>query len=395
MNLEKIKIIELTEYRKKVLQTNEIDESVGIELYQKYKKQLDIEFPNYKTDYQWQIKAKGWVGYIPLRNELALKINPKVPIKNLFFMLEYAYNLKSFNFLIGLMNCDSLQGFYNNLADILAQLIFKRLRKGLYSSYLSKTQQLPYVRGRLDILETIEKPWNLKLKCHYQEQTANIKDNQILLWTLFIISRNNSCSEKVSTIIRKAYHTLQPLITLKYFSPSDYIKLKYNRLNEDYRLLHYLCRFFLENTTPVNQDGNYKMLPFLVNMASLYELFIAEWLKLNLPTNLIIKYQERVNITKHLNFQIDLLLYDISTAKPRYILDTKYKTPHSPSADDVAQVVAYAVSKNCSEVILIYPSALTHPLDELVGNIRVRSLTFFLDNNLEEAGKRFLKQLLS
>ncbi|MGB3654850.1 MAG: restriction endonuclease [Rivularia sp. (in: cyanobacteria)] len=395
MHLEKIIIIELTEYTITLLEINEISESVGIELYQKYIKQLDIEFPNYKTDDKWQLKAKGWVGYIPLTDKLALKINPKVSIKNLFVMLEYAYNLKSFRCLEGLMNCDSLEGFYNNLAYILAQLILERVRKGLYCSYLSKTQQLAYVRGRLNVLETIKKPWNVKPLCHYQERTADIKENQILLWTLFLISRSSLCSQKVSTIIRKAYHTLQPLVTLQPFSSEDCLRLNYKRSNQDYSLLHYLCRFFLENTTPVYKNGNFKMLPFLVNMASLYELFIAEWLKVHLPSNLIMKSQERVNIAKYLHFKIDLLLYDISTAKPRYILDTKYKTPDSPSADDVAQVVAYAVSKNCSEVILIYPTALTHPLNELVGNIRVRSLTFFINNNLDKAGKTFLKQLLS
>ena len=395
MDFEKIRIIELTEYKTKILEAKEISSEVGIELYKKYNKQLDIDFPNYKTNYNWQLKAKGSVGYIPLNKELALKINPKVSIQNIFVMLEYAYKLKSFSFLEGLMSCDSLSGFYNNLAYILAQLILERVRKGLYSTYISKTQRLASVRGRLDVLQTIKSPWNVKLKCHYLELTANIKDNQILLWTLFIISRSSLCSEEVSTIIRKAYHTLQPFITLENFSSEDCSSLNYNRLNQDYRLLHYLCRFFLENTTPNYHNGNHKMLSFLVNMASLYEVFITEWLKLNLPSNLIVKSQERVNIAKNLHFKIDLLLYDISTAKPCYILDTKYKTPDTPSTDDVAQVVAYAVSKNCSEVILIYPTALTHPLDELVGDIRVRSLTFFFDNNLEKAGKTFLKQLLS
>lgn len=394
-DLDKIKIIDLTEYKTKSFLKDEIPESIGIELYQKYKKQIDIEFPNYKTENQWQLRAKGWVGYIPLNHQLAIKINPKVSIENIFVMLEYAYKLKSFVFIEGLMNCDSLQGFYNKLADILAQLILERVRKGLYRIYISKTQHLAYVRGRLDILETIKKPWNTKLKSHYQEQTIDIEDNQILLWTLFLISRNSLCSEELSIIIRKAYHTLQSLVTLKSFNPEDCLKFNYNRLNQDYKLLHYLCRFFLENTTPIYNSGNQNTLPFLVDMAKLYELFVAEWLKINLPANLIIQSQKRINIAKNLSFQIDLLIYDISTQKNRYILDTKYKTPDSPSADDVAQVVAYAVSQKCSEVILIYPITLTHPLDKFVGNIRVRSLTFSLDKNLDKAGQTFLKQLLS
>lgn len=394
-DLNKIKIIKLTEYKTQTFSRNEIPESIGIEIYQKYQKQIDIEFPNYKTGNQWLLKAKGWVGYIPLNNQFAIKINPKVSIENIFVMLEYAYKLKSFRFIEGLLNCDSLQGFYNNLAYTIAQLILDRVRKGLYRIYIPKTQHLNYVRGRLDILETIKQPWNPRLKCHYQEQTIDIEDNQILLWTLFIISRNSLCSEEVSTIIRKAYHTLKSLVTLKYFNSEDCYKFNYNRLNQDYQLLHYLCRFFLENTTPTYNSGNQNILPFLVNMAQLYELFVAEWLKMNLPANLIIQSQKKVNIAKNLNFQIDLVLYDISTNKHCYILDTKYKNPDSPSSDDVAQVVAYAVSQKCSEVILIYPTTLNHPLDKFVGDIRVRSLTFSLDKNLDKAGNTFLNQLLS
>ncbi len=137
------------------------------------------------------------------------------------------------------------------------------------------------------------------------------------------------------------------------------------------------------------------MLPFLVNMARLYELFIAEWLKQYLPKNLLLKFQEQINISKTVYFKTDLVLYDISTGTARYILDTKYKTPNQPAAHDIAQVVAYAVSKDCNEAVLVYPADLTHPLDEWVGNIRVRSLTFCLDGNLEHTGQDFLRNLQS
>ena len=136
------------------------------------------------------------------------------------------------------------------------------------------------------------------------------------------------------------------------------------------------------------------MLPFLVDMAKLYELFVSEWLKVHLPRHLLLKFQEQVNISKTLHFKTDLVLYDISTGTARYILDTKYKASTQPSADDIAQVVAYAVSKNCHEAILVYPANLTKPLDVLVGDIRVRSLTFSLEGELDGAGQAFLQNLL-
>ncbi|BAZ52044.1 McrBC 5-methylcytosine restriction system component-like protein [Nostoc sp. NIES-4103] len=386
-------IIQLTEYETQYFQFHEINHAVGVDLYKNYKTQVDVEFPNYKTGNNWKLTAKGWIGCIPLTPEFSLRINPKVPIQNLFGMLEYAYKLKSFRFLEGLMGCQSMEGFYSNLAHVLAHKILERCHKGLYRAYLPKTDQLAYIRGKLDVKQAIQKPWDVKVKCYYEEHTADIAENQILAWTLHIIGHRGLCSEQVSSTVRKVYHTLQRTVTLQPYSAEDCIGRQYNRLNEDYRLLHYLCRFFLENTTPSYEKGKNTTLPFLLNMDSLYEMFVAEWLKENLPPHFTLKSQERISIGKNLYFKTDLVLYETSNFTPRYILDTKYKKPSKPSSQDIAQVVAYAVSKHCPEVILIYPSSLTNSLDLLVGNIRVRSLTFALNDNLDRAGQIFLKNL--
>ena len=75
------------------------------------------------------------------------------------------------------------------------------------------------------------------------------------------------------------------------------------------------------------------------------------------------------------------------------VLDTKYKAPDRPGNDDISQVVTYANIKDCQEAVLIYPTPLN--LDVMIGKIRVRSLTFSLDGDLEQAGSRFLDDLLS
>ena len=142
------------------------------------------------------------------------------------------------------------------------------------------------------------------------------------------------------------------------------------------------------------------MLPFLVNMARLYELFVAEWLKAHqpsglLPHNLAVKSQHQVHLNQDgsLYFNIDLVLFDITTGQTRYVLDTKYKTPKSPSTHDVAQIIAYATAESCSEAILVYPEPLQKPLDTKVQNIRVRTLAFVVDGNLKQAGEQFLQNL--
>jgi len=389
-----MKIIELTEYQSFSVPRNEIPESVVDELRQQYRSQIEVDLKYTKTGDRWQLTSKGWIGHIPLTPNFHFVLQPKVPLFNLFGMLEYAYNLKSFFFLQGLIDCQTLEELYSKLALVLAKQILARCRKGIYCAYMAKTEQLAYLRGRLNVRQSIQKPWNIKLSCDYEEYRGDIEDNQILAWTLRCITRSGICQERVLPSVRQAYHTLQGLVTLQRFKSEDCVGRQYNRLNEDYRLLHALCRFFLENTAPSHELGNRTMLPFLVDMARLYELFVAEWLKAHSPQGFSVKQQVLVKIDQNRHFRIDLLLCDSDTGAARYLLDTKYKDAKRAEDADIHQMVSYATATQCQEAVLIYPKPLKEPLDIKNHDIRVRSLAFSLDCELDRAGEVFLQDLL-
>jgi 5-methylcytosine-specific restriction enzyme subunit McrC len=395
------RVIDLVEYSPVLLARSEIPDAVGEVLWRNYDTQVTVDFPSPKTGNRWRLTARGWVGHIPLTPDFHLALRPKVQLGNLLRMLEYAYDLKSFRFLEGLFDCKSLEEFYERLADILANRILNRGRQGFYCAYLPKTEDLPYVRGRINVRQIISKPWDVKVQCDYEEHTADVEENQILAWTLWCIARSGLCTERVLPTVRRAYHLLQGLVTLQPKSPQVCVGRQYNRLNADYRLLHALCRFFLEQSGPSFEMGERSMLPFLVDMARLYERFVAEWLKAHretvlLPQGLDIKSQERLYVGegKDIYFDIDLVLQDAATGGAKYVLDTKYKTPTAPASSDIAQVVAYAEAKGCQEAILVYPTSLVEPLDIKVGSIKIRSLTFSLAGNLVQAGYRFLEDVL-
>ena len=61
---------------------------------------------------------------------------------------------------------------------------------------------------------------------------------------------------------------------------------------------------------------------------------------------------------------------------------------------DISQIVTYALSKNCDEAILLYPTDQIDEIDQQLNNIRIRSLSFSLDNNLDEEGKEFINKIL-
>ena len=356
-------VIALQEYKAKSLAKTQLSDSLGEILWNNYHKGsriLTVKFPDPTTQYQWEITPQGWVGYIQLSDDLALHLQPKVSLASIFGMLDYAYRLKSFRFLDGLAQCDSIENLFDHLAGVLARRISDRTRQGLYRAYLNQTQQQQYIRGRLDIPHQIRHPWSTHHRCHFQEQSADIIDNQILLFTLRKIALQLPFQARSLIHVRRAYHALQNSVSLTAVSSQNCVNRHYHRLNEDYRPLHALCRFFLEQSGPSHRIGDRTMLPFLVDMARLYELFVAEWLKAHSeehlkPRNLEVKAQERVYLDdqKSLHFNIDLVLSDTATGKTRYVLDTKYKTPVSLSPNDTAKINTYAAAQDCCEAVLV------------------------------------------
>jgi len=83
------------------------------------------------------------------------------------------------------------------------------------------------------------------------------------------------------------------------------------------------------------------------------------------------------------------------SGNPLVLLDTKYKTPSSPSSGDVEQVIAYAKAVGCPKAALVYPQDLPKPFDYVVGgDIHVWTTTFALSGDLDERGQSFVAQLM-
>lgn len=388
--------ITLREYVPKLVPASKISKEAGKQLWSQFGDRITVIEPSFKNDDQWELTSQGWVGFIPVSDELSFYLEPKVPLMNLFGMWEYAYRLKSFHFLSDIYQSKDLREFYEQLANILAKRILDRSRKGFYRAYIFRTEDLSYLRGRMDLHQIMNKPWEPRPRCNYQENTADIEENQILAWTLYIVLRSGFCSERVSPIIRNCYRNVSQLASLQPFKPKDCIGRFYNRLNQDYQPLHGLCRFFLENSGPSYEIGDRTMLPFLVNMAGLFELFVAEWLRIHLPPQFEINAQEQhfIGNDQEISFKIDLVISDTETKQPLCVLDTKYKNVDSPSNDDIAQVNLYAGLKACHEAILIYPKQISHPLNEIVKDTRIRTAQFSLEGDLEKAGNEFLMDIL-
>lgn len=389
------RIEELQEYKTRTFAQEEITEALARNLHDSFESQVSIEPPSLFNNYTWGLTAQGWVGYIPLTDDFHISLVPKVTIRNLFGMLEYAYRL-DFKILEGLADSEAIAELYERLALVLAKRVLDRIRRGLYRSYVGESENLPYVRGRIDILSHIRTPTRVLLPCQFEEHTADLEENQILLWTLTRILESGICTERSLSHIRQARRAMQGFATTFSFSPAKCVDRLYNRLNQDYEPLHALCRFFLEHTGPTHRLGDRRMLPILVNMERLFELFVVEWLKRHISAPYSVRGHETVQFQMGatVSINIDITIDDMRTGRTVAVLDTKYKAPEQPEPSDIQQVVAYAEAKNCHQAVLIYPAPLAKPISGLWGkDIQVQSLFFRLDDELDQRGREFLDSL--
>ncbi|HEU5239021.1 MAG TPA: hypothetical protein VFU37_17960 [Pyrinomonadaceae bacterium] len=327
-----------------------------------------------------------------ITRDFTLALRPKVALRNLFGMIEYAHR-QEIRFFEGLVECDSLEEFYERLANVLAKRVIDRQHKGLHRKYLQRSERSGFVRGRIDLQDRIRRPWDVFTECQFEEHTPQIEDNEILAATLRCVANGGVCSERVLPTLRRAYRGMNGIDETKQFTGKSCTGRLYDRLNSHYQALHAPCRFFLDKAGLGHQTGEYSMLPFLIDMNELFERFVAEWLRAHIPRGYSLQVQSRFVLSGNysLQFVIDLVVTDIESGRVVCVLDTKYKRAQTPASSDIEQITAYAEAKSANEAVLVYPTTMSDALDSPIGRIRVRSVAFSLDNDLEAAGHRFLQ----
>jgi 5-methylcytosine-specific restriction enzyme subunit McrC len=388
-----LKIV-LTEERDCFFPEAELEEEVALALISDGR--FEVDWPNPANGKQYRIRSKGWVGHFPAGNA-SVVVRPKVPIQNIFGMLELAYDLKSLQLFDGLTSVDGLEDIFERVASILAQRVLDRAKKGLYRAYIEHEENLPFRRGRIQVPQSVHnlalgKP---QLACVFSEQTVDLFDNRILLWGLFVASR--ACRRKeVKDRVRLAYRALHGYVSLVPVDGVECLSRSYSRLNADYAVLHSLCRFIIDHAGPTLASGQHLFVPFCVDMPRLFEVFVARWLDHNLPPHLMVRPQviSRLKSNLPLRFEMDLVLYSRASMIKLMVLDTKYKSQEMPKEADIQQMVAYAVEAGVGKAVLVYPKAWPINATADVGDVTVVTGCYDISKDLAQSGSEFVEYIL-
>ena len=386
-------VIALTEYQPYSVPQYELSLSLAQKLQNQYGPQVRVERDWVAAGEPWRLTAQGWAGYIPLSSDLHLALQPKMPLENLFGMLEYAYQ-QPFRILPGVVQAESLPDFFERLALILANRVLDRVRQGLYRAYLPQTERLPFVRGRLQLHRATLLPGQVNLDCAFEEHTTDVVDNRIVLYTVWLLSRAVQRAT-VRQAVQQAYRALHGRVQLTplYPPPIAWAAATTGSIKITSRCTPCAPFFWINlarhtNLVNVNRYRFWSIWP-----ACLSALWPGGWG--NIAPTICICTSKRRLTTPDVKALVDLVLADAETGRVRCVLDTKYKLPPGkPSEQDIYQVVAYAQDRDCPEAVLIYPAPLSNPLDTQWGTVRVRSLVFNLSGNLDVAGHEFMTQLL-
>ena len=167
-------------------------------------------------------------------------------IKNIYYMLSYAFQtLNQENY--DDVAAESFDEMYDLLAAILAKGIGIQLKQGLYREYINRQEELPVMRGKINLPGTIKNRLARKqlLTCDYDELSENNLLNQIIKTAVMLLLRNAKVKAEYRDDLKKK---------MLFFSNVDLIEptsirwssIRFQRNNQTYRMLISICQLIIE-----------------------------------------------------------------------------------------------------------------------------------------------------
>lgn len=249
-----------------------------------------------------------------------------IPIKNVYYMLSYAFQVLKEQ---GYKNIATEE--FNNTGELMAAILAKgisvQIKRGLGKEYIPRTEPLSSLRGKIDIVSSLKTQTMLKKQmiCKYDEFSVNAKMNRIIKSTIDLLLR--------SDISRSRKKELRKLLI--YFSDVDLIDLytvdwniRYNRNNQTYRLLISVCYLVVKGLIQTNSDGSTRLMDFIdeQRMCRLYEKFILEYYRKEYPEILVNASQIPWQLDDGISLMLPVMRTDVMlTYKEKVlIIDAKY-----------------------------------------------------------------------
>ena len=310
--------------------------------------------------------AQNYVGVIQTKDGTTIEILPKITNvdideskKILVKMLKTLKKSPFKNFNMAHLKSSKmplLEIFITMFLDELEKLI----QRGIKSDYITKEENLAYLKGKLNIKEQISKNYIHKERFFvaYDEYVSDRIENRLIKTTLEYLYKKSKSNNNKKRI--REYLFIFDEVGVSHNVKSDFSKVKLGRQMRDYEFVLLWAKTFLLDHSYTPHKGNDVAFALLFDMNMLFESYVGHYL---MKKGLDVKLQD---MQHHLAYLKDngrfRLKPDIVINNGKVIADTKWKilredkTHQGVNQADMYQLYAYGTKyKECKSMYLIYP----------------------------------------
>lgn len=212
----------------------------------------------------------------------------KVPIKNIYYMLCYAWNVSDYSDST-VCGDEEFDDIYNLLARILLKELGILLKRGFYKEYVEKTEIMSNLKGQININDSVQKNTleNMKMICTYDEYSENVLFNQIIKATLIDFLKYSGLAKELQNQIRKILLAFNNIDIIK-VEKKHFSMLKFHRNNLNYLVIMNVCKLFKCGLIANENDSSIKFANYISDnqMQKVYEIFILNFYKKHLDKSI-------------------------------------------------------------------------------------------------------------
>lgn len=254
---------------------------------------------------------------------------------------------------------ESFNEMYDLLAAILAKGIGIQLKQGLYREYINRQEELPVMRGKINMPGTIKNhlAHERVLTCDFDELSENNLFNQIIKTTVFLLLRNAKVKSEYKDDLKKKMLFFSNVDILEQTS-IRWSSIRFQRNNQTYRMLISICQLIIEGMLITTDAGDYRLASFFdeQRMCRLYEKFILEYYSRHYPELTVSASQIPWSVDDGITTMLPVMQSDIHLQKDNTVLiiDAKYYShttqtqydKHTLHSNNMYQIFTYVKNRD-------------------------------------------------
>jgi 5-methylcytosine-specific restriction enzyme subunit McrC len=309
---------------------------------------------------RYRLTPTGHVGTI-VGPDCRLVIRPKIPVKNLFHLLDPTGPLPVAEDRAATVTGTEALDF---LAGRLARLLAERVVAGLHRAYSERCEAGPFLQGRLDLAAHLRERNGRKdrFHCRYEDFTADVPCNQVPKAAAELVLRSPLLADGVRAALRQALAAFAEVGSVV-LGPESFRDARPDRLTEAYRPLLELSRLLAESLSPGEAAGAVPCPAFLLDLERVFEQYVTRGLVEGGAEggHYAVSAQPLFRANRPVAGQADLLMRPDVTidhdGRPVVVVDVKWKRQPASALvrPDLHQVLAYATALGARRAVLVYP----------------------------------------